>query len=85
AAVVPSHGEVVMVEPAEGGAERVARLAATDLPPDRAEVRAGPDTVPLSLDGVTVTGAQVEADLRPHEDADGSLVLEGTIRIRLRR
>jgi hypothetical protein len=41
--------------------------------------------VPVSLDGVTFTGANVEADLRPHEEPDGSLVLEGTIRIRLRR
>ena len=84
-AVVPSHGEVVMVEPAEAGPERVSRLAAGPGPADRTEVRAGPDTVPVSLDGVTVTGAQIDADLRAREEADGSLVLEGTIRIRLRR
>jgi hypothetical protein len=82
---VPGHGEVVVVEPAEAGAERVARVAARVGAADRTEVRVGPDSVPVSLDGVTFTGANVEADLRPHEEPDGSLVLEGTIRIRLRR
>ncbi|MDO5502879.1 MAG: hypothetical protein Q4G67_06850, partial [Actinomycetia bacterium] len=42
------------------------------------------ETSPVSLDGLSLTGAQVEADLTPHRDADGSLVLEGTISIRLR-
>jgi metallo-beta-lactamase family protein len=87
AAVVPSHGEVVLVEP----------TAAAESPlvperPDGSTLRAGPDTVPVTLDGVSVTldgvsvtGAHVEADLAAHEDAEGAVVLEGTISIRLRR
>lgn len=111
-AVVPSIGEVVVVEPpsARPAAETLAAAAAAPTTPSVEEAGAADATdagletqgsgagrpvtamaaVPaqeaatVSLDGLSLTGAQVEADLTPHRDADGSLVLEGTISIRLR-
>jgi metallo-beta-lactamase family protein len=72
-AIVPCQGEVVVVGRASAGegAERVDVHAPTAAPP--------------TLQGVSVSGAHVEADLTSREDADGAIVLEGTIRIRLQR
>lgn len=86
-AVVPSLDEVVLIEPRAsvpvlpGGAPAAAAAATA------AEAAAGTSLArgPLALDGVSLSDAHVEADLTPRRDADGSIVLEGMIRIRLRR
>lgn len=82
-AIVPSHGEVVVVQPTAVGGEDRARTAGT------AGARSGRVDVAqsagssVSLNGVSVSGARVEADLTPRQDENGAIVLEGTIRIRL--
>lgn len=94
-AVVPQLDEVVLVEPAlatdpldgpvaaaavrspvSAGAGRAAAPAVAG-PPARVDAT-------VTLDGVTLRDARVEADLTPRRDDDGSIVFEGTLSIRLR-
>ncbi|MFN2318776.1 MAG: MBL fold metallo-hydrolase RNA specificity domain-containing protein [Dermatophilaceae bacterium] len=76
-AVVPVQGEVVLIEPGL----RVEPPSSRAVAPEPAPAPAAPAAV--ALDGWSLSGAHVESDLTPHQDADGSIVLEGTIRIRL--
>ena len=92
-AVVPSHGEVVRVEPADRYAPRTAPVQVAESagqeaaePSVPAAMAAVPEQAPVgvSVDGISFSGAEIDADLTPREDTDGSIVLEGTISIRLR-
>lgn len=86
-AVVPARGEVVVVEPAP---RRSAPVPATDdrtpggTLDDGATLTVSPVRIGVSLGDVPLTDAHVEADFTPREESDGSIVLEGTITIRLR-
>ena len=82
-AVVPSQHEVIVVEPATVLSTRDAPHA----PVADAPAPTMPATVSteITLDGIALEGAQVDADLTPRREADGSIVLEGRISIRLRR
>jgi len=95
-AVVPAQGEVIVVEPAEVLLARDAPHAPTAAAVDPAAVGVAADAraprsvaarvdTAITLDGVSLEGAQVDTDLTPRQEADGSIVLEGTISIRLPR
>lgn len=74
----------VPATPESSDAEDAAAASAAHTPAVMAAVPARVDTA-ITLDGIALTGAQVDADLTPRQEADGSIVLEGTISIRLRR
>lgn len=95
-AVVPRQGEVVVVEPTPAGVDARAEPAGVDGQPQAELTGAHPAAltgaaVPtrvdaaVTLDGVPLHDAHVEADLRPRQEADGTVVLEGSLSIRLRR
>lgn len=91
-AVVPDLNEVVLVEPAVTTVP--ADAAAIEALRDRSAVAgAGVSVVEgrparvdatVTLDGVTLRDAHVDADLTPRQEADGSIVFEGTLSIHLR-
>ncbi len=84
-AVVPTRGEVVVVEAAPAGAAPVnADVVARGRDPEPV-LTLSPVRIGVSLGDIPLTDAQVEADFTPREESDGSIVLEGTITIRPRR
>lgn len=91
-AVVPDLGEVVLVEPATGAVDGTLAQVREERPtvPDAqregvlvVDGRPARVEATVTLDGVTMQGAHVEADLTPRQDPDGSVVFEGTLSIRL--
>ena len=88
AAVVPALDEVVVLG-AGGGA--AAHPAAAPAPLPAAQPPSAPTTVSsapagvasISWGGIPIGGVHVETDLRPRQQDDRTIVLEGTITIRL--
>ena len=95
AAVVPTLDEVVVLGAGGGAAARPAarpagRPAVTDAPLSAAHSPSAPPTessappgVSISWGGIPIGGVHVEGDLRPRAQDDRTVVLEGTITIRL--
>ena len=96
-AVVPSLDEVVVLgapptasaAPSAAAAAAQAAAAAAARPagePPGAEVATGspsPAALAVTLGGIPLSGVHVETDLRPRQQDDRTVVLEGTITIRL--
>lgn len=76
-------GDGLPADSADAAAPDGARAAVAGTGVAEAGVPARLQTA-ITLDGVTLSEAEVDTDLKPRQEADGTIVLEGTISIRLR-
>lgn len=90
--VVPTHGEIVVLDGARAGAAHVPAAsprAAQPAPPrpraHAASAAPAPAQVAVVLDGVAVEGASIASDLAVRSADQDTIVLEGTITVHLRR